>query len=88
VAADRYRLAWLSARRGRNLWRALYCEAVTGRRGEMNVVSRDLYQKHVVAVARDNRRAWNRVHKLEDELSDLRLAYSELQGQLAREKEQ
>jgi hypothetical protein len=84
--ANRYRAAWKSARRGRNLWRKLYCEAVTGRKGEMNVVSRDLYRKHVVTVARENDRAWNQVHKLEDELSDLRLAFSEYQGAQARSR--
>lgn len=81
---DRYRSAWLSARRGRNLWRALYCGAVTGRKGEMNVVSRDLYQKHVVTVARENRRARNRIEKLENDLADLRLAFSEYQGAQVR----
>jgi hypothetical protein len=86
---DRYRSAWLSARQGRANWRQIYLDLVVSSsdcRPWAAWVPRVLYNKNVRTVAAENRLAWERVHQLEDELSDLRLALSEAQGAQAREE--
>jgi hypothetical protein len=72
-STNRYRSAWLSARRGRNLWRKLYCEATTIPGSGKPVVDRALYEKHVVTVQKENLRVWGTVHGLENELYDVKL---------------
>lgn len=81
--ADRYRLAWKSACQGRKRWYELYLAA-------LNFPSR-LNDMSFVRAAHRNASAVRRLSlekaELESELSDLRLAFSELQGAQAREVE-
>ena len=80
----RYRAAWLSARRRAQSWRSLYIEATAVAGRGRPVVDRALYEKDVLLVHKENRRARNRIAELENELHDLKLAHSELQGSLGR----
>lgn len=87
---SRYRRAWLSAKRGRRLWTEHYRNLLTTHLRSYpadKFVPRAIYNKTVLSVQKDSVRAWERVHSLEDELRDLRLAFSELQGAQAQEQD-
>lgn len=87
--AERYRLAWLSAKQGRKSWRGCYENAVTHwlhmNREIKKTVSASYHDQMMTAYRRELAHVEAVLEGRERELADLRLAFSELEGARAQE---
>jgi hypothetical protein len=72
--AERYRLAWLSAKRGRAAWFKLYIELINHYSDRRGLRYLNLAREHSKTIRR-----------LTEELRDYRLAASEAEGEKARD---